>query len=1079
VRARYARLLTWVTVLMAVWLLTGSLTAAAPQLQEDDPAAQCAAGVQLFLDGKAAEALPLLEAGFAGREEATFGDPADLGQCALDLGALRNQTGDRTSALEAYAVALRAFRNSSDRRLEGITLNDIGGVYADQKRHAKALDYYQHALAILREVDDRANEGRTLNNISEVYSRQGRYAEALEHYHRALAIASEVGDHASESAALNGIGAVHEAQGRHAEALEIFQQALGIAREVDDRAGEGDTLNNIGVVYERQGRYAEALEVLRQALAIQREVGDRAGEGNTLNNIGVVHRVQGRFTDALYHYEQALAVRREVGDRAGEGTTLNNIGLIYGYQGCYAEALDLFQQALAIQREVGDRASEGNTLNNIGGAYEAQGRYAETLKVLQQALTIAREVDDRASEGITLANIGAVYNRQGRYAEALELLQQALVIQREVGDRASESTVLNGIGAVHGAQGRYVEALEVLRQALGITREVGDRAGETTPLNNIGAVYERQGRYAEALKALQQALAIQREVGDRAGEGATLHNIGRVYDQEDKPERALVHYEQAMDVFESVRAVAGSELGRASFIAQHADLYSQAVWLYHQQAEDEKAFFTTERGRARAFLDSLVTGHVELSDNAAADLWNREGEAYAVRQAAQDALARARALDPSDPALVADLETQLVTAEEEHAAALDAIEAGGDQLAALVPGRSTVLDLPHVQTLLDEQTTLLSYWVLEDQTLAFLITHAGFQTVALDLSREDLIRQIRAFRNFPNLEVAHPESAVTLYNALVAPVKDHLKTPHLAIVPHDVLHYLPFAALTDGERYLVDDYVITYLPSASALPFIQDNIGGEGGDALILGNPATADPDLRPLDYAEKEAQAIAELFNTQPLLSKAATEGVLQKWASQASVLHLAAHGSYNRHTPLYSAIALAPDEENDGRLEVREVYGLDLTNTDLVVLSACETQLGELSAGDEVVGLTRAFFFAGTPSIIATLWSVDDRPTALLMERFYTYLQDGMGKAEALREAQLDVREEYPNPYYWSAFVLSGDPGWEELPSTPSAEVGPMSTSTPTEGKGGGMCGSVGAFVPLALVGLWGVRRTGEKAR
>jgi CHAT domain-containing protein len=358
--------------------------------------------------------------------------------------------------------------------------------------------------------------------------------------------------------------------------------------------------------------------------------------------------------------------------------------------------------------------------------------------------------------------------------------------------------------------------------------------------------------------------------------------------------------------------------------------------------------------------------------------------------------------------------------------------------------------------------------------------------------REELIAQIKAFRDFPNFNVAHPGRAVTLYCWLIEPFKEHLP-PHLAIVPHSVLHYLPFAALTDGERYLIDDYTLTTLPSASVLPFIRDNTGRELTSPLILGNPATEALNLRPLTYAEWEAQTIAKLYNAQPLLGEAATESAVRERASQAGILHLAAHGEFNVYSPLYSTLYLAPDDENDGRLEVHEVYGLDLKNADLVVLSACQTQLGhELEAekplgvtlGDEIVGFGRAFIYAGTPSIISTLWSVDDQSTGMLTERFYAYLQEGMGKAEALRQAQLDVRAEYPNPYFWSGFVLSGDPGGKSgykpparetatpLPpaeattapveETPKAEE----TSAPTKG-GGGLC-PVGALILALGVGV-----------
>ena len=171
----------------------------------------------------------------------------------------------------------------------------------------------------------------------------------------------------------------------------------------------------------------------------------------------------------------------------------------------------------------------------------------------------------------------------------------------------------------------------------------------------------------------------------------------------------------------------------------------------------------------------------------------------------------------------------------------------------------------------------------------------------------------------------------------------------------------------------------------------------------------------------------------------------------SSARILHLAAHGSYNRANPLYSTIYLAPDQTADGRLEVHEVYGLDLASNELVVLSACETSLGRLSAGDELVGLTRAFFFAGAPTVISSLWTVDDLATRDLMLAFYSRLEAGMGKAAALQAAQAEIRQQYPSPYYWAAFVLNGDPGSSDAstdvhvtPVEVAPESGPVTATT-----------------------------------
>jgi CHAT domain-containing protein len=334
--------------------------------------------------------------------------------------------------------------------------------------------------------------------------------------------------------------------------------------------------------------------------------------------------------------------------------------------------------------------------------------------------------------------------------------------------------------------------------------------------------------------------------------------------------------------------------------------------------------------------------------------------------------------------------------------------------------------LADIQSLVDPNTTLVEYFVTEDRLLVFIITHDTFETIAVDVSQDDLTQTITAFRDFASLDDPYPASLKQLYTWLIAPLKDKLKTPVTGVIPHGTLHYLPFAALTHGERYLGDEYSLFTLPSASALRFIQEKRKPPTNTILALGNPTINEPGFAPLKFAQQEVETIANLFGEQPLVSDFATESALRSQAGNVGIVHLAAHGQYNASNPLFSVIYLADDQEQDGRLEVNEIYGLDLTkSTDLVVLSACETQVGAVSAGDEVIGMTRAFLYAGTPTVIASLWKVDDQATTLLMEQFYKHLREGMGKAQALQAAQRELRAEYPHPYYWAAFVLTGDPG------------------------------------------------------
>ena len=219
----------------------------------------------------------------------------------------------------------------------------------------------------------------------------------------------------------------------------------------------------------------------------------------------------------------------------------------------------------------------------------------------------------------------------------------------------------------------------------------------------------------------------------------------------------------------------------------------------------------------------------------------------------------------------------------------------------------------------------------------------------------------------------------------------------------------------------------------------------------------------------------MAELFAAEPLVGAEASEGTVRARTGEAGIVHLAAHGSFNQAAPLFSRLWLAPGGEEDGRLNVHEVYGLDLDRADLVVLSACQTQVGELSAGDEVVGLTRAFLY-GAPTVVSSLWSVDDEATGALMARFYEHLLTGKGKAGALQSAQAGVRTdpehpEWAHPYYWAAFVLSGEPGVvSALPATttpsPSPTRAPTIVAAPTTPSGDGGGGTW--LVPGAVIGV-----------
>jgi CHAT domain-containing protein len=311
--------------------------------------------------------------------------------------------------------------------------------------------------------------------------------------------------------------------------------------------------------------------------------------------------------------------------------------------------------------------------------------------------------------------------------------------------------------------------------------------------------------------------------------------------------------------------------------------------------------------------------------------------------------------------------------------------------------------------------TLLEYVQAGKAWYAFVVTREDLRVVALDgAGLEERVARARAAFASPGSAWEEPSEALS--RQIYAPVAGLVRGRALTIVPQGPLHYVPFAALASSGRLLVEDHDLRVLPSASVLTLLKP--GKAVSRSLILGNPALGDASLD-LAFAQEEAKAVSRILpDSTLLLREAATAEAVKASGSRFDLLHFAAHGLFDPDHPLDSAIFLSG---KDGRLRVADLYSLSL-DTDLVTLSACESALSTISKGDDMVGFTRGLLFAGSRSILSSLWKVDDEATRDLMVRFYTGLS-GQGKAAALCQAQLSVRAARPHPFYWAGWILTGN--------------------------------------------------------
>ena len=447
---------------------------------------------------------------------------------------------------------------------------------------------------------------------------------------------------------------------------------------------------------------------------------------------------------------------------------------------------------------------------------------------------------------------------------------------------------------------------------------------------------------------------------------------------------------KAIDVIEKQRSSINSEAGRIGFVGDKQLAYAELTALFLADGRYAEAFSYVERAKARALVDLLASQK---------DIKVRGGQAEQIKTM----LAQLDKVE-DNLAVVAqagDKETQSKSRGVVLALKKDLREKA-PELAALVS--VTTPATTEIQSKIKNDETLLEYYYTGKEWYVFILTDktiAARKLPVVDL--EDNIDALRKNITIRNSSAFNQHSRA-LYRQIFTVAAPAIKTKKLIIVPHGPLHYLPFAALSDGNEYLIDRFSIRMLPSASVLSFLKERARQENSGALIFGNPKLEDPKYD-LKFAQDEALAIGRIIpKSTVLLRSEASKTNLQNLGIEYSVIHLAVHGVFDPDKPLHSALLLAADRNDDGLLRAGDLYNLSL-NADLITLSACETALGKVATGDDVVGFTRGFLYAGAGSVISSLWQVDDEATRDLMVHFYMNLPK-MGKDEALRQAQLKAQ-------------------------------------------------------------------------
>ncbi len=1049
--------------------------------------------------------------------ERAVGDRSGEARTLSGIGLVFSTLGEKQKALDYYNQALPLQHATGDRKGEAATLHDIGLIFNAFGEKQKALDYFNQALLLERAVGDHSNEAGTLTAIGLVYSDLGEKQKALDYYNQALPMERAAGNRSAEATTLDNIGGVYSDLGERLKALDYYGQALPLRRMVGDRSGEATTLHNIGRVYKDLSEQQKALEYYNQALSLERAVGNRYDEAATLGSMGAVYDDVGEKQKALDYYNQALPVQHAVGDRDGEAITLNNIGLVYDTIGEKQKALDYFNQALPLERAVGDRNNEATTLTDIGVVYDDLGEKQKALDYLNQALPLRRAVGDRSGEATTLGNIGHVYDTLGEKQKALDYFNQALPLERAVGDRSGEAGTLNNIASVYGDSGEKQKALDFYNQALLLERAVQNHEGEATVLNNIGLVFDGLEQQQKALDYYNQALLLRRALRDRSGEALELHNIAAVYFALGETQKTVDYYNQALPLERAVgyRELEAITLGNLEFTFQHTDP-SLAI-LFGKQAVNMLQSIRRDNKGLQASLRATYEQSIETYYRFLADLLierDRFGEAEEVlnllkdkeasdfirRDSVSDQLHAATLLDSEKTALdrydrivnqivalgqrkaelVAKVDqAPLSTAELQEENRLDAdlksanavlqrfFEEEQKSIPANSAQASRVQELKEAEGLQDALQKLgpdvvaIYTLVTPDKYVAMLVTSGARKAYTSTIQEAELNKKIFEFRQVLQDPSSDPlPLAQELYH-IVFPesMRQDLDGMHAKTIMWSIdstLRYIPFAALYDGKQYLVQTFRQSLITPAS-IPYLTEEPvrpwSGVGFGVSESTSPLPSVPaELRGIFRETADSKSpVSGVVRLNGAFTRQNFENDLRQ--RKNPVVHIATHFDSRPGVAANSQLLLG-----DGELSLADIESETrlFKGVDLLTLSACNTAFTNRSEdGREVDSFGTIAQRLGAKGVIASLWSVNDDSTAILMQTMYGLREQnpGMTKDEALRQAQLRLltgelksspaqpvadrgstllgsekaktktSAGWSHPYYWAPFILIGN--------------------------------------------------------
>ena len=897
-------------------------------------------------------------------------------------------------------------------------------------------------------------------NLGDSFFNKQEYAHAAEHYNLMLGASSRLGIYRNlsmESEVHNKIANCFEMLGDYNTALLHVRDAMKLDSADNSLTGRIRDYRHEGKIFIYMGSYQKGIASVEKSLVLSERLEQSLKSVNRLTIadnylvLGQLYSVMGRIEKALEYSNKALSLFRQADDKRGEMETFLTLGGVYSDLGDLVAAQILTEQSISIADDL--EMGTARHYQMLAAINSSLGRYEDALRCQEKALLDAGKF--RILGQIIWANIGMgdiyrdlgdISNAERYYNHARQIKDTASVktgslqasLDLRSGDiaRAGEYYLIEGsqtgtaisslrLSEMLIRKDKPDSALILLDQAGRMFRISGNMQGTANVQLLKGEVMVGKGDNARAIKLLDSA-RMATDFPETVWQA--WYHLGRMYEDSDQDEKAMESYRNSIAVIEKIRGDLTIDEYRSIYFDNKRQVYDRLIKLLLKSNQPVDAFQVSEQARARAFYDILSSRKINFRGSASGDLIALEQEKRIEMQKLYKLLQKGSAANENGGAEgsvdLKQVRNTLSEVKKEYDELVKKIRQNNPSYAEMV--NAEPVKPADIQSRIDPGTAVLEYWISDKELTIWMITHSEIVSRSVEVRDADLNSLIEKTRRYieSNSSEETSEGLRELYRILIAPVETKLSSlRNIIIIPNQSLHFLPYQALINEKgEYLVQNFNLAYAPSASVFIICNDRLVKTGSRFMGMALSDVSVGNNAGLPGTGDELKKILPLFpDNISAFGLQSTETFAKKNSGNYNFLHFATHGSYNYRQPLYSFLLFPPAGDDDGKLNVYEVFEMNL-NAKLVTLSACETGLGNISQGDELTGLSRAFLFAGSSSVIVSLWSVADYPTAMLMLNFYTYLKDHPMQ-EALTLAQRDVIKQYPQPAYWAPFVLIGN--------------------------------------------------------